>query len=62
MWAHFAGAASAVAGAIVADLKTAGIETTPDKEIIALTAYLQRLGRDGTAAVKAREAAATTPL
>ena len=53
---------AAQAGAIVADLKTAGIETTPDKEIIALTAYLQRLGRDGTTAVKAREAAATTPL
>ena len=52
----------AQADAIVADLATAGIHTEPDKEIIALTAYLQRLGRDGSAAVKAREAAAPTPL
>ena len=31
---------------ITADLKTAGIETSSDKEIIALIAYLQRLGTD----------------
>ncbi len=31
---------------IVDDLKTAGIETSSDKEIIALIAYLQRLGTD----------------
>ncbi len=34
------------AKAIVADLNTAGIETQPEKEIIALIAYLQRLGTD----------------
>lgn len=34
------------ANKIVADLKIAGIETTYDKEIIALIAYLQKLGTD----------------
>jgi len=43
---------------IVARLKSAGITTDPDHEIIALIAYLQRLGRDGRAAIAAREAAA----
>jgi cytochrome c oxidase cbb3-type subunit I/II len=45
------------AGAIVADLAKAGIQTEPDKEIIALIAYLQRLGTDGKAALAARDAA-----
>ncbi len=31
---------------IAANLKKSGIETTPDKEIVALIAYLQRLGTD----------------
>jgi cytochrome c oxidase cbb3-type subunit I/II len=31
---------------IAADLNTNGIDVTSDKEIIALIAYLQRLGRD----------------
>lgn len=43
---------------IVARLKSAGITTDPDHEIIALIAYLQRLGKDGRAAIAAREAAA----
>jgi cytochrome c oxidase cbb3-type subunit I/II len=30
---------------IVADLKTAGAETAPDREIVALIAYLQKLGK-----------------
>ncbi len=34
------------AAGIVANLKTARIETQPDREIIALIAYLQRLGAD----------------
>jgi len=34
------------AAGIVANLKTARIETPPDREIIALIAYLQRLGTD----------------
>jgi cytochrome c oxidase cbb3-type subunit I/II len=47
----------AQAQAIVDDLATAGITTTPDKEIIALTAYLQRLGTDAKATLTARDAA-----
>jgi cytochrome c oxidase cbb3-type subunit I/II len=43
------------AGGIVERLAGAGIETTPDKEIIALTAYLQRLGTDGKASLAARD-------
>ena len=31
---------------IAADLKEAGVETSSEKEIIALIAYLQRLGTD----------------
>ncbi|MFN7139571.1 MAG: cbb3-type cytochrome c oxidase subunit II, partial [Limisphaerales bacterium] len=31
---------------IVANLEAASIKTTPDKEIIALIAYMQRLGTD----------------
>jgi cytochrome c oxidase cbb3-type subunit I/II len=34
------------ANAIAANLKKDGIETMPDKEIVALIAYLQRLGKD----------------
>jgi cytochrome c oxidase cbb3-type subunit I/II len=34
------------ANEIVENLKGAGIETTPDKEMVALIAYLQRLGTD----------------
>jgi cytochrome c oxidase cbb3-type subunit I/II len=35
------------AAAITARLREGGIEAAPDREIIALIAYLQRLGRDG---------------
>jgi cytochrome c oxidase cbb3-type subunit I/II len=38
---------SGQAGAIVGRLAQAGIRTTPDREIVALIAYLQRLGTDG---------------
>lgn len=44
------------ADGIVERLSSAGIETTPDKEIIALTAYLQRLGKDGKASLAAKDA------
>ena len=40
---------------IVASLASAGIQTTADKEIVALTAYLQRLGTDGRAALAAAD-------
>jgi cytochrome c oxidase cbb3-type subunit I/II len=43
---------------IVANLKQGSIETTPDKEIIALIAYLQRLGTD----IKAGPTAAPTQI
>ena len=36
-------------GEIVARLATAGITTEPDREIVAMIAYLQRLGKDGRA-------------
>jgi len=36
---------------IVASLATAGIEAEPDREIVALIAYLQRLGQDGRRAL-----------
>jgi cytochrome c oxidase cbb3-type subunit I/II len=39
------------AEAIVGRLATGGITTPPDREIIAVIAYLQRLGRDGRAAI-----------
>lgn len=47
---------------IVKSLAGSGITTTSDKEIVALIAYLQRLGTDGRAALAARESgdAATT--
>ncbi len=42
---------------IVASLEATGIETTWDREIVAMIAYLQRLGRDGNAVFRARETA-----
>ncbi len=44
---------------IVGRLKASGITTEPDREIIAVIAYLQRLGTDGRAAIKAMEAKET---
>jgi cytochrome c oxidase cbb3-type subunit I/II len=41
------------AEAIVGRLAQTGITTTPDKEVVALIAYLQRLGVDGRAACSA---------
>lgn len=41
---------------ITARLGTMGIQTQPDREIVALIAYLQRLGRDGKAALQTRPA------
>jgi len=38
---------------IVTQLRESGIETEPDREIVALIAYLQRLGRDGRRAIEA---------
>lgn len=43
---------------IVRNLAGMGIRTEPDREIIAVIAYLQRLGRDGKRAIEAQEAAA----
>jgi cytochrome c oxidase cbb3-type subunit I/II len=43
---------------IVDRLKQAGVTTEPDREIVALIAYLQRLGKDGRAAIAAQQAAA----
>jgi cytochrome c oxidase cbb3-type subunit I/II len=45
---------------IVGRLKGAGIDAQPDREIIALIAYLQRLGKDGKAAIAAGETARTS--
>lgn len=42
------------ADGVVARLAESGITTTADKEIVALIAYLQRLGKDGTAMIAAR--------
>ncbi|NNK64007.1 MAG: cytochrome C oxidase Cbb3, partial [Gemmatimonadetes bacterium] len=39
--------------AIVESLAQTGIETSWDREIIAMIAYLQRLGRDGNAVFQA---------
>lgn len=44
--------ANAQADEIVARLSQQNVQTTGDKEIVALIAYLQRLGVDGTAALK----------
>ncbi|MFT4623755.1 MAG: cytochrome c oxidase cbb3-type subunit I/II [Myxococcota bacterium] len=43
------------ANGIVGRLAEQGITTTPDKEIVALIAYLQRLGVDGRAAIALQE-------
>ena len=54
--AEVTGAPAAIraqAGEIVARLGSGGIKTDPDREIVALIAYLQRLGRDGKAAIAA---------
>jgi cytochrome c oxidase cbb3-type subunit I/II len=39
---------------VVARLTPAGLHTEPDREIVAVIAYLQRLGRDGKAALSAQ--------
>ncbi len=52
-------AMQAQAQEIVARLKQAGLDAQPDREIIALIAYLQRLGKDGKAAIAAGETART---
>jgi cytochrome c oxidase cbb3-type subunit I/II len=60
--AEIAGAPAAMlaqAGDIVARLASGGITTDPDREIVALIAYLQRLGRDGKAAIAP---AGTSPM
>jgi cytochrome c oxidase cbb3-type subunit I/II len=41
-------------GIIVRSLASMNIETEPDREIVALIAYLQRLGRDGNMALERR--------
>jgi len=51
------GAVRKQADEVVAKLAASNIQTTPDKEIVALIAYLQRLGQDGKAVIAAREAA-----
>lgn len=52
-------AMQAQAQEIVGRLKQAGIDAQPDREIIALIAYLQRLGKDGKAAIAAGETVKT---
>jgi cytochrome c oxidase cbb3-type subunit I/II len=51
------------AQAVVGRLAQAGITVAPDRQIVALIAYLQRLGKDGKAAIAAQAAArgAATP-
>jgi cytochrome c oxidase cbb3-type subunit I/II len=51
---------AAQAQGIVDRLKQAGVTTEPNREIVALIAYLQRLGKDGKAAIAAGHTA-TTP-
>jgi cytochrome c oxidase cbb3-type subunit I/II len=51
------GALQKQAGEIVGRLKESHIEVAPDKEIVAVIAYLQRLGKDGKAALAAAQAA-----
>ena len=46
---------------IVQQLASQGIKAEPDHEIIALIAYLQRLGVQGRAAIKAQQQAAPQP-
>ena len=45
---------------IVARLAPAGLRTEPDREIVAMIAYLQRLGRDGKAAIPSETPVATS--
>lgn len=62
--AEIAGAPAAMqrqAEAIVARLGATGIGTTPDREIVALIAYLQRLGTDGRAAIRTQAPTAPPP-
>jgi cytochrome c oxidase cbb3-type subunit I/II len=47
-------AAAAQAREIVGRLAQAGIQAEPDRKIVALIAYLQRLGKDGKAALAAQ--------
>jgi cytochrome c oxidase cbb3-type subunit I/II len=57
--ADIAGAPAAIeaeARGIVERLGTAGITAEPDRDVIALIAYLQRLGKDGRAAIAAEAA------
>ncbi len=42
---------------VVDRLKQSGVTTEPNREIVALIAYLQRLGKDGKAAIAAQQAA-----
>jgi cytochrome c oxidase cbb3-type subunit I/II len=49
-------AIEAEARGIVERLGTAGITAEPDRDVIALIAYLQRLGKDGRAAIAAEPA------
>jgi cytochrome c oxidase cbb3-type subunit I/II len=46
---------------IVDRLAQAGITTEPDKEIVAVIAYLQRLGKDGRAAIAGGRSSASAP-
>jgi cytochrome c oxidase cbb3-type subunit I/II len=52
---------TAQADSIVQRLAQVGIQTEPDREIVALIAYLQRLGVDGRRAIEAGRTARTTP-
>jgi cbb3-type cytochrome c oxidase subunit II len=49
-----AGALQTQGSAIVRSLAAMNIQTSPDREIVALIAYLQRLGQDGTHAIERR--------
>jgi cytochrome c oxidase cbb3-type subunit I/II len=51
----------AQAAKIVADLKSGSVTTTPDREIVAVIAYLQRLGTDIKAAPTAKKSADINP-
>jgi cytochrome c oxidase cbb3-type subunit I/II len=46
---------------IVGRLAGAGIKTEADREVVALIAYLQRLGKDGRAALTAAAPTGATP-
>jgi cytochrome c oxidase cbb3-type subunit I/II len=55
--AGVAAACDAQAAGIVQRLESAGLKASPDRKIIALIAYLQRLGVEGRKALDARSAA-----